>query len=426
MNKIKIIAIILAVTTVAGAVLFFVTRGNSPEVPDIPQDEVFSLETSPYTAEVSAAGANGEIFMPTGIYGYYYTADLSGKVEFFTLSDTGFAPASEEKKTAKVSLSASTQSIPVTVNYIKTDIGTVGIGVFSSKGDSSVKYYDYAFAKLIDRPSGYGQGYLLLADYTKEDFYKTNKLYDEIFEYDLKASSVSVRLSQNTRLIDSDANYRKDWDMMTDEFAANLGDAKYFMSSRYYTEAETGIRTDIMVYSGNYRPTVAVKDIVGLWFVNDPNGMHYLKKTDSGFKSVCKKDKDTKDVVTFEGDFFEDYLRSGNNVANKKTGEITNLMTGEKMTVRGVNITGADIFSLSPDGKKAVFAFYGEKNSNGVPVQEVIYCTTDGSADPAVFVEPLLFSESSSFVWINSFAVMSARATDSSGSEVSSVLYTFR
>ena len=56
MNKIKIIAIILAVTTVAGAVLFFVTRGNSPEVPDIPQDEVFSLETSPYTAEVSAAG----------------------------------------------------------------------------------------------------------------------------------------------------------------------------------------------------------------------------------------------------------------------------------------------------------------------------------------------------------------------------------
>ena len=79
--------------------------------------------------------------------------------------------------------------------------------------------------------------------------------------------------------------------MMTDEFMANLGDAKYFMSSRYYTEDETGIRTDIMKYSNAYRPEIVKKDIYGTWFVNDGDGMYFLRKTEKGFESVVADSK---------------------------------------------------------------------------------------------------------------------------------------
>lgn len=421
----KVIAIFLTVALVASLGAFLLTL-NPKTTESTTQEETtyYSYASSEYTNAVSVVGNNGEIYLPTPINGIYYTANLSGDIAFYEYINGAFLSSSYEMKTVSVKMSASTESIPVKISYIVVNGQTIGYGLFTSDMNSSVDLYDYAFVELRNMPSGYGSSYLILSDYDKEDFYSADKTYNEIYEYNLKSSSVSTKLSQNTRLIDHSGTYRQDWSMLSDEFIANLGSAKYFMSSRYYTEAETGIRTDIMVYSNAYRPTIVAEDIIGEWFVNDDNGIHYLTKSDNGFKSVAVKDKKTSEVATFEGDFFSDYLRSGNYIVNKNTNEMTNLLTGESKTFKGINITSASVFSLNSEATKAVFASKGEENSNGVPIQKVTYCSVDGS-EAKTYEEPLLWSEEGNFVWLDSSNCMSVRATSEDGAATGSVIYTY-
>jgi len=424
MVKLRILAILLALVTAFCAVAYIVTRKAEAPAPAEEEEKVYSYSASEYGSAAPFADESGKIYLPAGIDGYYYTADLKNNIEFYQYTSAGFLAAAPEVKTASVKLSASGQSIPVKVRYISVDGVNTGVGVFTADMDKSVKYYDYAFVHLIKKPEGYGGGYLLLADYTKEDFYKTDKVYNDIFEYDMKASSVSLKLSQNTRLIDSNATYKQSWDMMTDEFAANIGKLKYFLSSRYYTEAEMCKRTDVMTYSGDYRPGIAVKDIVGTWFVSDDAGNHYIKADGDGFKAVTAKDGKSAKEIKFDGDYFTGYLRSGNWLFNKSSGEAVNLLTGDSAKFTGADFASADVFSISPDGGKAVIAFNAENNENGVPVQTVVYCEA-GASSAQSYSEPLLFCEESSFVWLDNNSVMSARPTDENGSGAVSVIYTF-
>ena len=117
-------------------------------------------------------------------------------------------------------------------------------------------------------------------------------------------------------------------------------------------------------------------------------------------------------------------MQSGKYLINKKSLEITDLLTGETKTLKDINIASADVFSISPDGTKAVFASYGEMNENAAPIQTVIYCSTDNSTDPVIYTEPMLFDESAGFVWVDG-GVMSVRALDSTGAKVGSVVYTY-
>ena len=152
----------------------------------------------------------------------------------------------------------------------------------------------------------------------------------------------------------------------------------------------------------------------------DANGMHFLRKTEKGFANICND----RILTEFEGDYFTDYMQSGKYLINKQSLEIIDLLTGEIKTLKDININSADIFSISPDGTKAVFASYGEMNSNGAPIQTVIYCTVDGSAAPVIYNEPMLFVESAGFLWVDG-GVMSVRALTADGSKVGSVVYAF-
>ena len=430
-KTLKIIAIVLAVTTVASVAAFFLTRNkgisnheagaNGAPTPET----VYSYAESAYTKTVSVKGANGEIYLPSDIANVYFTADLSGNVKFFDYANGAFAASTLPVKQVKANLAATYETIPVTVNYIEKDGKTFGIGVFTSDMSASVKVYSYAFVKLTNKPSGYGAGHLLLADFEKENFYNADKTYSEIYNFDLASGKASTYVSNNTRLIDKNGAFRADWTMLTDDFIANLGGAKYFFSSRYYTADEKGTRADIMVLSNAYRPEIVAEDILGTWFVNDANGMHYLRKTDKGFNNV-HNNKTAETVLTeFEGDYFADYLQDGKWLINKKSLVMTDLMTGTTKTLSGINIIGFDYMSVSPDGTKIVFAKNGVKNENGATVQQAVYCTADGSAEPAFYNEPLLFSESSGFIWIDNANVMSVRALDGTGSKVGSVVYSF-
>ncbi len=424
----KILAIVLAVTTVISGVAFFISikkdGGSGGLVNNLPT--AYSYENSEYTLStaLSVKGANGEIYLPTDFDGIYFTASLDGSINFFEYSGGAMNPCMLEKKQVKATIAATYEKIPVTVNYIEKDGRACGFGVFTSDMSADVDVYAYAFVKLTAKPAGYGGGYLLLADFDKDNFYKADKLYSEIYNFDLSNGKTSTYVSNNTRLIDKNGSFRQDWTILTNDFIANIGDAKYFLSSRYYNEDDKGKRADIMALSNAYRPEIVVEDILGLWFVKDGNGMHYLRKNENGFANILNNG--TEQVLTqFEGDYHTEYLQCGKYLINKKSLEMTDLMTGAVQTLKDINILKADVFSVSPDGAKAVFAADGEVNSNGASIQTVTYCTVDGSAEPAIYTEPMLYVESGSFVWLDNSSVMSVRALDGTGAKVGSVVYTF-
>ncbi len=424
--KTKIISIVLAVVTVISGVVFFVSRsGNEPKLENN-MPVAYSYEQSEYTlnAALSVKGANGEIYLPTDFDGVYFTASLDGSVKFFEYAGGQMSASSLASKQIKTSIAATYEKIPVTVNYIEKDGKVCGYGVFTSDMSADVDVYAYAFVKLTMKPEGYGSGYLLLADFDKDNFYKADKLYSEIYNFDLSNGKTSTYVSNNTRLIDKNGSFRQDWTLLTDDFIANLGNAKYFLSSRYYNESEKGEHTDVMVLSNAYRPKIVVEDILGFWFVNDGNGMHYLKKTEKGFANILNNGSE-QILTEFEGDYFTQYMQSGKYLINKKSLEMIDLMTGAVKTLKDIDITLADTFSVSPDGGKAVFASFGKANSNGTPVQTLIYCTADGSAEPVIYSEPMLFAESGSFVWLDNSSVMSVRALSGDGAKAGSVVYTF-
>lgn len=429
-RTLKILCAVMAVITVVSGVVFFVSMNKdnteAPEAKD-PEPVEFSYEQSAYTTStaLSVKGADGEIYLPTDFENIYYTASLDGDVKFYEYAGGAMTASSLDVKQVKTNIKASRETIPVTVKYIEKDGKACGYGVFTSDMDKDVDVYAYAFVKLTAKPSGYGSGYLLLADFDKDSFYKADKLYSEIYNFNLDKGTASTYVSNNTRLIDKNGTFRQDWTILTDDFIKNLGNAKYFLSSRYYNEDEKGERADVMVLSNAYRPTIVVEDILGVWFVNDANGMHYLKKNDKGFANMIKTGDSEKVLTQFEGDWSADYMQCGRYLINKKSLAMIDLLTGSSQTLSGINIESADVFSISPDGKKAVFASYGEMNANGTPIQSITYCTVDGSAEPVTYTEPMLFSESAGFVWLDNSSVMSVRALSADGKTAGSVVYTF-
>lgn len=427
MKILKILTAILLVTAIGAGAAFFVSRGGNEVITENSMPKSYSFEQSEYTANpsLSVKGANGEIFMPTDFDGIYYTASLDGKVAFYEYANGAMNPSSLEVKQVKTTLAASYEKIPVTVNYIEKDGKVCGYGVYTSDMGGDVDVYAYAFAKLTMKPAGYGTGHLLVVDFDKNNFYNSDKLYSEIYNFNLAKGSASTYVSNHTRMIDRNGTFRQDWTLLTDDFMANLGDAKYFLSSRYYNEADKGQRADVMVLSNAYRPKIVVEDILGTWFVNDANGMHYLRKTANGFANILNVNNAEQTVAEFEGDFLADYLISGNHIINKKTLVMIDLITGAAKELKDIVIENADIFSLSPDGTKAVFAAKGELNSNNAPIQTLTYCTVDGSAEPVIYSEPMLFSEASGFEWLDNSSVMSVRALDGTGAAAGSVVFTF-
>lgn len=415
---------------VATILVFFVVKSRKTneefEISSPVGEKVeFVLSESDYTQKIAVAGENGEIFLPTDKEGLYYTATLENEIKFWNYSGGKFTPAAYETSQAAVSLNVSGFVVPVTLTYIDADGLTVGYGVFTSDMNSSTEVYSYAFCKIAKNPAGYGEGYMLLCDFDKENFWKPDKIFSELFLNYVpgRTSSVSCGLSQNTRLVDKNGGLKQSWSMMTDEFMANEGSEKLFLSSRYYTADEFAERADVMVYSGALRPTIAAKDIIDTWFVSDDEGYHYMVKDGDNFKTVTAKDGNVSDGIKFDAPW-SSYLRCGNYVVNKETNVVTNLMTGDKVTLKDVSIRSASVFSINDDGTKMVFASTTEDVGNGTPSQAITYCSV--SSDTAeTFLQPLLWCEEGGFVWVDGSSVMSVRALKNEGTPCGSVIYTF-
>ena len=65
-KALKIVAAVLAATTVVSAAAFFLTKDKNPSGKPSENDAViYSYDNSEFTKTVSVKGTNGEIFLPT-------------------------------------------------------------------------------------------------------------------------------------------------------------------------------------------------------------------------------------------------------------------------------------------------------------------------------------------------------------------------
>ncbi len=423
-------AILAALMIGSGAFYFISAKGNSaPSDDEEKETKIYSYEQSAYTLSNGRANlASGAVLLPTGIDGIYYSADLSGRVGFFTVENGAVKPYGGEVKTVNATISktyTSRQDMDTKITYIEHEGKVCGFGLFTTEISSKeANTYPYAFFKVINKPVGYGSGHLLLIDYEKDNFYSADKVYSEIFSFNLSTGKTEKIFDYSNRTVDYTGGYRNDWAMLTDYFAANMAGEKYFLSSRNYNNSDRGKVCDIMVVSDAYKPTIKTNGIVGLWASVQGDGLHYLRNTNTGFNSIALTDSE-KIIASFEGNYFSDYLQSGNYIINKNSLAFANLLTGESKTLKDIYLGDIDVFSVSPDGSKAVFAAFGEPNELGVKVQRIIYYDiANGKA--FTFAEPLLLSETaSSFTWLDNDSVMHARPEKGDGSGVMMCRWSF-
>ncbi|MCR5150381.1 MAG: hypothetical protein K6B52_04050 [Clostridiales bacterium] len=429
LNKIYIVAVIVtAVVFAACCVVYLVTKKGNPEQPSQAQttqiSEMFDPVNSEFSAKCVLQKDDNEIILPSGEEGLFYSCSLDNEVKFYTFTGERYESFDGDVKEVTVSFTASFDSLRCAVKYVDFNGRTVGFGVATADSGLKSDKYEFAFLKLINKPASYGNGYLLLADFNKNEFYSGEKIYSEIYDFNLSSGNTSTYVSNNTRLIDLNGTLRQDWTMLTDEFIRNMGEGKYFLSSRYYSYDETGYRSDVMVLSNAYRPAVVVSDIMGTWFVNNEDGMHYIKKTDTGFDVCVKKGDDVSVLRSFSGDYNTDYLHSGNKILDKISLTVTDLLTGETKQIKDVLITGEASFAVSPDGTKAVI--YQNKTAGGKSDEnQSIAFINFNSNSTENFTEPLLFNENCPVFFADNGTLSFARVSSSDGSKAGTYTYSF-
>ena len=229
---------------------------------------------------------------------------------------------------------------------------------------------------------------LLLVDIEKDRFYSDHKIYSEAF-YLYSDHTTKTFLNEPQRTVDLNARLRSDYKMFKDEILGQTQDRILFFSSRYYNDYDYGDKVDIFISGGtgdgldNNR---YLSDIASLDFWRTDDGVYYFKEneveeestTASGAESTEATEnksftlkfydgKDSKEIITFEGDIETDYIICDTWMLNIKSGEMYNVISGESKSLdySEFNTTFIpDIFRMSENGEYCVVR---GKNNLGKP-----------------------------------------------------------
>ncbi len=276
-----------------------------------------------YTKVFQQSSAATLPLMPTDFDGVYYTMDTSGNVRFFRIID-GVLTEQKPNGVYSVSVRCSGQSIPADIYYIIIDGKTNGFGLYTFSSEYNIMLYDYAFFKLCELPASfaYGNELLLLIDTDKTRFYK-DKVYSEQFYFDPDTSETAgYFLSEAQRQTGMDGIKMKDYKMFTDSILHQPFEEIYFFTSRAYV-ADTNKFVDIYT-SGGYDTNVdniqVVWDVLGMTFYRTSDGLYYYSTKDDGFFIYLYDNYNYEVIREFDGDFDNDYLKSGTSILETKTG----------------------------------------------------------------------------------------------------------
>jgi hypothetical protein len=390
---------------------------------------VFSLDQSTYTTMLTGTGELTFPPLQTDIANLFYTINpADGIVAYYEATTTGLVPYTGTVETTDISVTCSNRDISVKLSYVQQGEEFTGYGLFTAAtaakatGDKAPSdIFAYAFIKLTTLPAAYGKsGQLLLVDFDKNSFWLDDKLYTEAFIINInnpgstaqnpRAAAKSLT-TDNTRTVDFSGAFRSDWVMLYDDFLDSLGQKPYFLSSRDYNLDSKGLVTDILI-TGTKKPPRVVQGMLGLWARVDKNNLIYLKATEQGFDCLKFDSNDEQIVKSFVGNYFEDYLQSGQYLLNKNTLVLTDLLTGEEKTLTSVLTDSVAFFSISPDGLRAAVATAGAGEDLATATQTLVLCNLETGTTTTVS-EPLIFSQTNpNFCWIDNNTLFHLRPTN--------------
>ena len=419
MKKYRIL--IPALLILASASVVFAVVSNQYAKNIKPAEQIttnFSLAGSKYSAMLSGTGTLNYPLLQTDIDGLFYLANPNGTVVFYESSAAGLTPYKGKVSTLKTTITCSGQNIPVKLTYVRQGDKITGFGLFTTAiSKAPVKIFAYAFFKITALPSGYGKnGVLLLADFDKTRFYLNDKLYTEAFILSPGSGKTANLVTNNARTVDISGAFRPDWIMLNDGFLNSLGSRPYYLSSRDYNLDKQGLISEIIAVGGS-KPARIVTGALGLWARVTEKGTAFLRGTDSSFKSVLLADKKETVIKEFAGDYFKDYISSGNYVLNKQSLILTDLLTGEKKAIKNIKINDYSILSVSPNGAWAVIATSDKTGLKAL--QNIFFCSFNDGTVKSV-TEPLIFLQTgANFCWLDNNTLLHLRPCSDDGTGIS-------
>ena len=349
MKKIhKILIPVFSVLLVISVVALILSINGGIKLGSISVDTGLS-KGEDFTALGSASVVTKSPLVKSDFDGIYYCLNTDSTVSFYQYNGSSLVSYGGEVKTAELKPECTYQKVPITVYYITVDGKTLGYGLFTTaNSDADVKYYSYIFAKLVDMPSIYGKtGKLLLLSTDEKQAYSQDKTYTEAFSADLAKGTCSPLSSQRDRTADKSGRFAERWDIFTDSYLKTVSKKAGLISGRMF-DAETELYGIYDLKVGINKP--AVQSIYGT-FVRESSdgGFVYIKKTDSGFKSVEYITKE-KTIAEFTGNI-KDSVFCGDWVYQPETKAFTNLLTGKAVNAQKLGFT-PDKFCVNDDSSK--------------------------------------------------------------------------
>lgn len=311
----------------------------------------------------------------------FYEAYPDGSFKFFRFDGSGFSEITDGISVKDVNLKVSYQPLKVKLYYLKTEVGTVGYGLFNSEQGSETKLLSYVFVRMMDCPKAYKKevktDYILLTDREPGDSYKPDKTYSDMFSFNLKDGKTSQIFGQRDRTAQKDGTTDENWTIFTDTSMNTQIKKDLFASGRVNDTASDNPMYCLMSIADSKAKKKAEASTVNnciSYEVREKDGNYFcLVSTETGFDLVRNGDKKNP-VKSFEGEF-SGYSVSGDWILNKSTAEFTNFFTGETKSTGNGSISNFAGFTHDESGSKFAVFINGEKQSL------IMYNTQDGTSE---------------------------------------------
>lgn len=355
------VVLVFAVLVFSGVIDFNKFGGNEPST-----DASDSVGSDAYKADMTSLGTSSQPYLPTNIQDIYYSVSQDGSVSFFKYENKAFTPV-EASGTYTATVTLSEMKVSADISYYQDGGKITGFGLYTAKnGENNLT--PYAFFRLTNYGGHYdgrsSKSCLLLIDTTADDFYSSDKIYEESFIFNYADSSTSRSLSEANRTVGMNGAKRSDYFVINDTVINHSYKNQLFFSGRQYAEDDP--RVDLLRSggSGNNTDNINIaKDVLCNWVKQNEDGIFYLTVDEDENVILVKTDSDggsNETVKTFEGVKRDDILVSGDCVYIISKNVVYDT---ENDTETSVDVKAADFKAdaFVTDGKKIAVRGYTGK-----------------------------------------------------------------
>lgn len=296
--------------------------------------------------------------LPTATGDAYYTLSRDGTVSFFQLKDNSYESVSKTGS-LPVSIKLGKQTLNTNVDYLKTEGGVSGAGLYRSDGSNGP--YTFAAFYLANLPMNFLQENkcLLLVHTKQEQLYSESPLFEESYVLDLLTGKTERFISNKNRTFAADGIYRDDFAMLTIDEARFSGSQIPYFSGRTYGEADSAQKFDLYVKTPKVE-SVLVRGVLDKFSRETSDGILYLQAAEDGFAVMKKAGGANTAERSFKGDYYKEYVRNGDRLLSKTDGKIYSLTSNLVLDTEGCPFT-PELFAVSPSGRCAAMVGMKDK-----------------------------------------------------------------